>query len=229
MTFSNRGKTRRVFPFGAWVLCGAALVGGLASLTSLTACGTFDYGDAPVDEVEVSTTNPNFLYDIKPLMTLKCMNCHTTKPSSFVPPDTPPIALDNEAKFKELADRVRIRTFEKPDDPMPPPYGTPLTENERKALKKYLDDLKAAATPAPTATAGGTTVTLSAAYQATCVGCHGAQGESTTYKKLAGTSLTEAQFIAKVREGPGSMPDFNSSVISDADLKADYAKLKTLR
>lgn len=195
----------------------------------LTACGTFDFGEAPVDEVEVSTTAPNFAYDIKPLMELKCMNCHTSSPSDFVPADTPPIVLDAEADFKKLADRVRIRVFESPADPMPPDFGTPLTENETAALKKYLDDLKAAATPAPTAKPGTTTVTLSAAYTSLCKSCHGAQGESTSFKKLAGTAISEADYLAKVRAGASPMPAFTADQISDADVKADYAKLKALK
>jgi mono/diheme cytochrome c family protein len=205
---------------------------GLASLAFLAACGTFDFGDAPVDEVEVLATAPTFKSDIKPLMELKCMNCHTAAPSGFVPSDTTPLALDVEENFKKLADRVRIRVFESPSDPMPPDFGTPLTTNELAALKKYIADLKAAATPAPTVKPGETVVTLSAAYTSNCAVCHGATGTETASsngKKIAGTALSEADFILTVREGPITMPNFDTSKISDEDLKADYAKLKKLK
>ena len=211
-----------------WRACTVSL--GLLAL--LTACGTFDFGDAPVDEVEVLATAPTFKSDIKPLMALKCMNCHTEAPSDFVPSDASPIALDVEGNFKKWADRVRIRVFESPSDPMPPDFGTPLTTNELAALKKYIADLKASATPAPTAKPGETVVTLSAAYASNCAVCHGATGTETASsngKKIAGTALSEGDFILKVREGPGDMPDYDTSKISDADLKADHAKLKTIK
>jgi len=205
------------------------------ALCTLGACGTFDYGNAPVDEVEVSTTAPNFAFDIKPLMELKCMNCHTATPGKFVPGDSYPIVLDEEKAFKALALRVQKRVFDDPEDPMPPNFGTPLTENEKTALKVYLAQLKAAPTPVPTPVKPGATVlTLSAAYTAQCSSCHQGKGEGEGIpgaKKLAGTRLEESVYTDKIRLGVTntSMGIYLPAVYSDVDLKADYAKFKAAK
>jgi mono/diheme cytochrome c family protein len=195
------------------------------------ACGTFDYGDAPVDEVEVDVKNPEFALDIKPLMQLKCMNCHAKEPGPFAPGDATYIPLDVEAKFEALAARVEARVFKKPDDPMPPDFGTPLTDNERAALKKYLANLKTEVTPTPTPEPGEKTLTLSAEYTSEgCNGCHGPKGETevgAAKKKLSGTTLTEAAFLLKVKEGGGDMPPYPN--FPEASAKADRAAFAAVK
>lgn len=75
-------------------------------------------------------------------------------------------------------------------------------------------------------TAGGTTSGLSASFGKTCATCHGAEGRGAgIYPSLPG-GLTEADFIATVRNGKGTgMAKYDATVISDADLKSDYAWL----
>jgi mono/diheme cytochrome c family protein len=70
---------------------------------------------------------------------------------------------------------------------------------------------------------------LSAAFSRQCSRCHGEKGQGThlSFPRLPG-ALDEAQFIATVRAGRNDMPAFDPSLISDADLKADYGVLKIL-
>lgn len=70
---------------------------------------------------------------------------------------------------------------------------------------------------------------LSAAFGSNCARCHGPKGEGQgIYPRIPGTK-DEPTFIAFVRTGKGEMPAFDSSTISDADLKADYAWMTTKR
>ncbi|MBX3192306.1 MAG: cytochrome c [Labilithrix sp.] len=71
---------------------------------------------------------------------------------------------------------------------------------------------------------------LSAAYVAQCARCHGERGEGTTitFPRLPGRARDEGSFIARVRGGGGPMPAFDESLISDADLKSDFAVLLQL-
>jgi mono/diheme cytochrome c family protein len=69
---------------------------------------------------------------------------------------------------------------------------------------------------------------LSQPFQASCATCHGGAGQGTDkYPRIPGT-LTEAEFVAKVRSGVREMPAFPADFVSDADLTADYAKLRQL-
>lgn len=196
---------------GLWAIAWTVAAVSLAS-AALVACGTWDYGDAPVDEVEVSTTNPSWAYDIKPLMELKCQNCHTDKPGRFVPGDTPKIKLDDEATFRARADRVEARVFKTPDKPMPPHFGTPLNDNERAALKKFLADLKASlppATPVPTVDPSKPKVKfseVSGVFTAACAsaGCHAAEGPAKPLSNLAEIKASREKIFGRV--SGGSMP-----------------------
>ncbi len=71
-----------------------------------------------------------------------------------------------------------------------------------------------------------TSTTLSSQFASACSSCHGSDGTSTTYKKIKGTTLTEAQFKSVVRDGKGSMAAVGSGSYSDASLSSDYALLK---
>ncbi len=71
-----------------------------------------------------------------------------------------------------------------------------------------------------------TTKTLSSQFGTACSSCHGSDGTSTTYKKIKGTTLTEAQFKTVVRNGSGSMAAVPASSYSDESLTSDYAALK---
>lgn len=79
-------------------------------------------------------------------------------------------------------------------------------------------------TPAPGPAPVTPTVTLSAAYTLNCKSCHGASGEGPTV--LKGTKLGVTAYETAVRYGRTGMPSFAESVISNADLAADFNALK---
>lgn len=81
-----------------------------------------------------------------------------------------------------------------------------------------------------TSDAGPTTKpSLSKAFKNNCASCHGEEGEGSNGVPSLPGKLSQSQFIATVRSGTNEgMPSFKTSVISDADLKSDYAVLKTL-
>jgi len=69
---------------------------------------------------------------------------------------------------------------------------------------------------------------LSEPYARSCAACHGGAGEGQAkYPSVSGT-LTESEFISKVRTGKNAMPAFGADFISDAQLSADFANLKSL-
>lgn len=208
---------------GCYVLAGAALA---------AACGSFDYGDEKPTEILVDAENPNWTADIQYLMELKCMNCHADPLPKFSPRDTIPIKLDDEKIFKAQAARIKARVFNSPADPMPPNFGTPLSDNEKKALMKYLDAV-IAAQPEPSPGAGGDGgggdgTALSQAFVSNCSLCHKADGSGMSGPKLRGYAKGQAAFETIVRMGgSGGMPPFSDkSAYSDADLKNDHDYFK---
>jgi hypothetical protein len=87
------------------------------------------------------------------------------------------------------------------------------------------DDKKEEATPTPTATAttgGGTgdeAKVLPAVYANACAGCHGADGSV----KLKDTTLTEAAFVAVVKDGNSAM---QPGLATEAESKQIYNYFK---
>ena len=82
-------------------------------------------------------------------------------------------------------------------------------------------------TPLPAYGVAGTTK-LSQPFRSSCAVCHGAAGQGQDkYPVLPGT-LSEAEFIAKVRVASGAMPSFAVDYITDEALRADYTALKAL-
>jgi len=62
--------------------------------------------------------------------------------------------------------------------------------------------------------------------QSACAGCHGASALGGTGPGLAGFSQPFAAFQTIVRQGPGDMPSFSVTQISDQTLQAIYAWLQ---
>jgi len=67
-----------------------------------------------------------------------------------------------------------------------------------------------------------------AAFANTCSVCHGEQGEGAMGPKIAGTALTLADFLSRVRMGKGAMPPFDSATVPDAQAANIYEFLKSL-
>jgi mono/diheme cytochrome c family protein len=126
-----------------------ATVGGLAS------CGSFDFGEAPSDYVAGNAENPSWEADIEPVVQMKCMNCHGSDRSSFVPTNTPPYSsykFDSKDGFKKYMASMEKRILNDANTPMPPNFATPLTEDEKKAVRAYIAVLKKEDEPKPGAT-----------------------------------------------------------------------------
>jgi len=62
-----------------------------------------------------------------------------------------------------------------------------------------------------------------------CAGCHGANGQGGVGPKIAGLSLSYAEFSAVVRAGAPPMPAFTPAQVSDAELQQIYAYLRSLQ
>ncbi|AKU97926.1 hypothetical protein AKJ09_04590 [Labilithrix luteola] len=76
---------------------------------------------------------------------------------------------------------------------------------------------------------GGNTAHLSGAFTNLCATCHGDEGRGKDKNPAIPGTRDEQGYIARVRSGGGPMPAFDSSLISDAELEADYAWLTTKR
>jgi mono/diheme cytochrome c family protein len=64
----------------------------------------------------------------------------------------------------------------------------------------------------------------------TCYGCHGFSGENGPGARLVPMKLTQAGFIAYVRNPPrpNQMPSYSPKVLSDSDMADIYAYIKTI-
>ncbi len=143
-------------------------------------CSSEDLGDAEAITVAVDAENPQWSAGIQELLEKKCDNCHAKSPSAFVPGnvlDNRPRFLwslaESEAAFAPLALASFGRVSERPEEPMPPNFGTPLSANEKLALENFI---KAGALadvcvsyPENTLTWAGS---VSAVYSANCASCH---------------------------------------------------------
>jgi hypothetical protein len=126
----------------------------LASLLGLSAvlvlfagaCSAADYGDKQPIAVAVNIEDPTWDNGIGELVARKCDNCHAKTPSEFVPgevrddPARYQLGLaESEETFLRYGGVSFSRVFETLDDPMPPKYGTPLSDSEKSALRVYFD------------------------------------------------------------------------------------------
>lgn len=203
------------------------------ALTQLLACGvSYDLGSHPPSETDINTTNPTWEADIQFLIQVKCMNCHAEPKPQRAPKLTPPIAFDSLQIFKvDYLDRIKERVFNSPNNPMPPNFGTALTQPEKDAIKLFINQTELAqkpATPTPTPTPNGPTgPTLSQYFQTKCANCHGQYGQKIDISKKAilKTKLTLDDFVYKVRQGGGGMPAFNTVEFPGTTLSADYSLL----
>jgi len=101
---------------------------------------SYDFGDELPDETLISDP-PTWEGGIQALMYQKCDNCHGILDSQFVPGNAKDLNFyfsRDENAFAQFADRIQARVFDAPDSPMPPLYGTPLTEQELQGLREYI-------------------------------------------------------------------------------------------
>lgn len=120
-------------------------LGVFVTLGLVGSCSAYDFGEVPVVEVSVDAQSPTWENGIQALVEAKCDNCHGAAESRFDPGeirDRPALRFsisDSEEAFAPYGERAFVRVFQSPDKPMPPTYGTPLTEKEKAALRTYLD------------------------------------------------------------------------------------------
>jgi mono/diheme cytochrome c family protein len=180
----------------------------------IVGCSSFDLGKEDPDSFSVNTTEPTWAADVQPVLLAKCANCHTNNKSQFVPSNVPSSATLNNITDKttfdnSLALSVKLRVFGTPSNPMPPNFATPLTSNERAALKKYIDLNVVSPLVTHCTTVSTTTKTyadVSAVFQFSCAGCHTAGGE---YEALKLTTLDEIKAARESvldRMGEKTMP-----------------------
>ena len=64
----------------------------------------------------------------------------------------------------------------------------------------------------------------------TCYGCHGFSGQNGTGARLVPMGMTQAGFLAYVRNParPNAMPSYSAKALPDADLTTIYNYLKSL-
>lgn len=109
----------------------------------LTACHADDFGNRKVTEIAVNKESPTWNSGVADVLLYKCDSCHATLAGQFAPGNVKNDKFDfsasEEVFLANYAERVRRRVFNSPENPMPPKFGTPLTENELQALKGYLD------------------------------------------------------------------------------------------
>ena len=116
-------------------------------LLALSSCSSYDLGSRSPIAINVNTESPTWENGIQELIARKCDDCHAKQPSKFVPGEIRDDRARYSVGFSETEDGFLNygslsyqRVFNDAAKPMPPKYGTPLTEAEKLALKKYLED-----------------------------------------------------------------------------------------
>ncbi|MEM9875284.1 MAG: c-type cytochrome [Myxococcota bacterium] len=71
-------------------------------------------------------------------------------------------------------------------------------------------------------------VPLSTRFTTNCASCHGATGEGRPGYPALSSDLSFDDYLTAVREGPGAMPRFDASVVSDETLRNDYELLRDM-
>jgi len=73
---------------------------------------------------------------------------------------------------------------------------------------------------------GGDASVGESVYVSNCLTCHGASGQGDTASRIIGVESNE--LIDAVRQGPGDMPTFSKTDISDSQLADLFAYLESL-
>ena len=110
----------------------------------LSACGSATLGDEPPDAVAVDIENPVWEEGgIRQLIADKCDSCHgKSSTDQFDPGNVKDLkydlALDEQLFLDNYGERSAVRILQSPDNPMPPLFATPITEDEYIAIEEYL-------------------------------------------------------------------------------------------
>jgi cytochrome c5 len=121
------------------------ILGSISFLTLgafIAACSAYDLGSEKPKEVPINAANPTWEGGIQAIVAKRCDNCHAKVQSKFVPGGAKKYNFglsESEAEFAKHLSGTQLYVFNKPENPMPPNYADQLFENEKAALKKYLE------------------------------------------------------------------------------------------
>lgn len=194
----------------------------LCFLTLIT-CSSFDLGKKDPDSLEVNTSNPTWDTDIQPLITAKCSSCHTNNKSQYVPSNTPNSSTLNSmndfSTFESIAPTILRRVFNSPENPMPPNFGTPLTDAERAALKRFLETgVTSPRVRYCTSTSSQLSYpSVAPSFASNCTSCHSSSGSmaSLPLENLEQIKVVRDNIVIQLAEK--SMPPDASSFYTSSD------------
>lgn len=195
-------------------------------------CNSYDFGSEPPLSIALNADNPTWDNGIGVLVTAKCANCHRpqTERTQFVPSDVPPTFDDIRTQnfFTDPNNAARItqayeRVFNNTEKPMPPHFATPLTSNERDALKKYLST-KVSTVDSYCGTSGSssnTYVQMAATVNGSCAtaACHGG-GQVPLFTSLAAVKTNRSAMLRRMKAG--TMPPTDATFIQSTAGKAMF-------
>jgi mono/diheme cytochrome c family protein len=94
--------------------------------------------DLKPNEISLNSENPSWENGISELVKERCASCHSARKGEFVPETTPFLDFNKEEELLSVRNRsiARIRDV---NNPMPPRYADPLSQDEADVLLKYLE------------------------------------------------------------------------------------------
>jgi len=202
----------------------------LITTLGLFACQAHDLGDEEALSFTIDKTNPTWDNGIGALINAKCANCHTpaSQRSKFVPSNTPTTydAIGSAAFFDSsnatLIQKVYEQVFTATTKIMPPNFATPLTDDEKTALKTYLQS-KVATVASICGLSGSTALTYSttAGYlNSACSSCHNAAASGRSqFGTLAEVKTNRIAALLRLKETDATkvMPQNNLSYKSGTE------------
>lgn len=107
-----------------------------------TGCSRADtLADLTPPAVAVDALNPTWDNGISILVKERCASCHSARKGEFVPETTPFLDFNKEEEL--LSVRMRsIARIQDVDNPMPPRYADPLSQEEAEILVEYLEEVR---------------------------------------------------------------------------------------
>ena len=154
-------------------------------------CGkSYDLGSEATETITVNTASPTWDNGIGAVFTKKCANCHTSSRSKFVPSNTPTTidSIANSTFFDTSANATLVynRLFNDTTASMPPNFATPLSTDEKAAVKSWLaTKTESVASICGTSGSSQSTYSRSATTIASdCATCHTAAADRKTFDSL---------------------------------------------
>jgi len=107
-------------------------------LSFLQSCGSYDLGSRTFPTTSVDVQNPQW-GDVQTIIKNKCDNCHGDNKTEFAPKAARYYGFSNDINtVKNNAYIMWYRISQVPSNPMPTLYSTPLSDQEKQGLEKFL-------------------------------------------------------------------------------------------